>query len=391
MSRSIFVLAAFLLVSAFPFSASAAELKLSGWIPYWEAKDGANDARKHLDVLTEIHPFGFSVQKDGSLKDLMNLKQSYWKRLISSAESKDVLVVPTVMWSDTASIHRILSDADLRADHVEYIVAMVKKGDFDGVDIDYEGKLAETRPYFSSFLKELDAALGTKMLSCTIEARTPPDSLYTNVPKTLEYANDYAEINRYCDKVNIMAYDQQRADLKLNSTRAGEPYYPVADKDWVRKVVAFAVKSIEPSKIMLSVATYGREVEVTVAPNWYKAYTQKWSVSHGYAEDTADKYDVTPMRNKGGELSFSYIPKGSSTKIPSSVKAPTGTESGNVAAARALAYANQSGNTVAVNVVWWSDADAIENKVALAREYGLRGISIFKIDGNEDRNIWDLF
>jgi spore germination protein YaaH len=41
--------------------------------------------------------------------------------------------------------------------------------------------------------------------------------------------------------------------------------------------------------------------------------------------------------------------------------------------------------------VWWSDAQAAADKVKLARELGLRGVSFFKIDGGEDMGIWNLF
>ena len=383
-----FVLALSILVgSAAPVA--AAELEVSGWVPYWSGSKGTRDAQRHMEALSVIHPFAFTVQKDGNIKDLAGLSKSNWKRMITDAKGEDVLVVPTVMTSDTEGIHTILSDETLRKQHIRHITDMVKKGKYDGVDIDYEGKKSATREYYSLFLKELNSALGSKMLSCTIEARTPPDSLYRTVPPVIEYANDYDAIDRYCDRVNIMAYDQQRADLKLNDSRKGEPYIPVADSAWVEKVLRLTTRSIDADKISLGVATYGAEWDLAVAPDWFKQYGKLWALNPSYAEDLMDDLDIDAYRNKAGELSFTYFPDGVS--IPRSYRAPRGTHEANEAAARALAYANATGNTTLVNVVWWSDAKAIEDKIELAEKYGLNGIAIFKIDGGEDQDIWDLF
>lgn len=362
-------------------SATSTALEVSGWIPYWRVSEGTRDARTHLKEIDVLYPFAFSVASDGRIKDLAGLSKYAWTRLFKEARNGGVEIIPTVMWSDTNAIHDTLSNEKSRTAHIKRIVAMVKSGRYDGVDIDYEGKKAETKEAFALFLKELKSALVGKILSCTIEARTPPDSLYPagKIPNPLTYANDYTAINSACDRVNIMAYDQQRADLKLNAARIGSPYYPVADSAWVRKVIELAVKDIEPSKIMLSVPTYGRELEVTVAPNWFKSYAQLWSVSEEYALDTAKEHQITPARNAGGEASFSYVPE-------DSLYEGKFTDS-----ASALAYANRTGETVKVNFVSWSDAQAIAQKVALAKEFGLKGISLFKIDGGEDQDIWDLF
>jgi spore germination protein len=360
---------------------STTALEVSGWIPYWRVTEGTRDARKQLDTIDILHPFAFSVQPDGKIKDLAGLSKYSWTRLFREARANGTLVIPTIMWSDTNAIHEILSDPKTRTTHVKRIVNLVKNGRYDGIDIDYEGKKADTKDVYSTFLGELSVALGDKVLSCTIEARTPPESLYPagKIPDPLQYANDYVKINEYCDRVNVMAYDQQRADLALNNARIGAPYYPVSDIDWVRKVMTLALKDISADKLVLSVPTYGRGLEVTVAPDWYKAYKQLWSVSEEYAFDTAEEYGVTPARNSAGELSFSYVPEGSAF------------EGLFTDAATALAYANSTGKTVTVNFVSWSDAEAVAQKVALARELGLRGIAIFKIDGGEDPAIWELF
>lgn len=349
------------LALAAPAAAGAAtnsDLEYSGWIPYWKAADGAKDARKNLAKLDEINPFAYSVRTDGTLSDTMKLDKSHWKNLFKDARKKDVRIVPTVMWSDSQNIHRILSNPTLRATHIASIVEAVEENDFDGIDIDYENKLAETKDYYSVFLKELSEALEDKRLHCTIESRTPLDSRYTNPPATIAYANDFVEINKYCDQVRIMMYDQSTIDQKLNKIEAGKPYNPLSDVRWVEKAARLAMQDIEPSKIMLAVPTYGYEYRVTKTGSTY-TYERLWSLNPKYATDTAKKFKVKPTRNSAGEMSFEY----------------------NANAKKRKAEADN-------RLVWWSDAGAIEDKVELAKSLGLAGVSIFKIDGGEDKKIW---
>lgn len=376
---------------AAPHPSFAASFEVAGWIPYWAADAGMQEASAHFSTLTTIYPFSYSVTRSGAVKDVANMQGDAWKRFTRQAKVAGIAVIPTVMWSDTENIHSVLSDPSKRAEHIQSIISMVEEGKYSGVDIDYEGKVAKTRPHFSSFLRELKVALRGAILSCTIEPRTPPESLYITVPDTLEYANDYDEINRYCDRVNIMTYDQQRADRALNEVNSGAPYYPVADTAWVSKVLDVTLASIAKDKVLVGIPTYGRELAITVSPNWFQTYKQLSAVSHGYAVDTAQTYGVKPYRNSAGELSYSYIPTSVSKKLLSDRPLSERRAGGDEVALQALAYANTSGKPITIRTVWWSDGAAIKDKVTLARARGVRGVAIFKLDGKADPLLWNAF
>jgi spore germination protein len=370
--------------------AKEADLQVSGWIPYWRDSEGIKDAKKHLASIDMVYPFAYTVTKAGEVRDQAGLTDKEWKSFMALAKKKNVEVVPTVMWSDGATIHAVLSATTSRTAHINSIVSMVEKGKFDGVDIDYEAKKSETINFYSQFLKELKAKLGKKLLTCTVEARTPPESLYKEVPAVINYANDYTEIAKYCDQVEIMAYDQQRADIKLNDERSGKPYMPLADAAWVEKVIQQTLKDIPKEKIVLGIATYGHHYAVTVAPNWYRDYWKLGAMNVPSLKDIAKEEKVTPTRNAAGELSFSYLPKGSShVNLTSSLKIPKNTPKGDIVAAKALAYANKTGKEVVFNIGWYSDAEAMKQKIDLAKKYNLRGVALFKIDGEEDQKVWN--
>lgn len=321
----------------------------------------------HLENFTSLMPFGYIIQNDGSLHDAFGFSDtsstSTVALFVAVARAAGVRVVPTVMWSNTSAIHTILSSTKSRIALEDAIAKLAKDNKFDGIDIDFESKLAETRPYFSLFLKGLYARMGKKWVYCSIEARTPASSAFVVIPKTTNYANDYVAINKYCDRVHIMTYDQGSIDLKLNAAADLQPYVPVADPRWVKKVIELAAQTISKKKLIIGVPTYGYEYNLITLTQGYR-YAREWAVNPGYAMDFARMLGVTPVRNIAGEMSYTYAP----TTTPQTASALPDPR----------------------RIVWWSDAGAIQDKIELARELGVRGVAIFKIDGGEDPAIWDI-
>ncbi len=389
--RKLFLLTIFALSLA-PISASAAKFEYSGWLPYWREASSTMDVLPHLNQLTEINPFGYIVQPDGTVMDAMGVADEPWKSLIAAAKAKKVRVIPTVMWSDTEAIHRILSNTESRIKLEDDITELAFNEGFDGIDIDFEGKLAEDKVYFSTFLKGLYQRMGKKWVMCTIESRTPLSSRYLGTPPkdATVYANDWVQINKYCDRVRFMTYDQETIDQKLNAAALSAPYTPVADVKWVEKAIRLAMQTIPKHKIVIGIATYGYEWEVTPLTQSGYRYDKLWAFNPRYATELATKIGSKIQRNSAGELSFSYLPQ---IQLPPPPKAdqqlsdvtpvPAPLQTANPAAV-VLA-------TASYNIVWWSDAQAIKQKIDLAKRLGVRGVAVFKLDGGEDQAMWQYF
>lgn len=364
---------------------AAQSLEVSGWIPYWKIASGTAEVSAHLSTFKEINPFGYTVRADGTLADTAKLSQEPWLSLQKSAQAKKVRYIPTVMWSDGEAIHKILSVQSTRIALAQRIADLVKEKGYDGIDIDFEGKKAETKEYFATFLKGLYMRMGNKWVMCSIEARTPLDSRYEGTPpaSATMYANDFVAINKYCDRVRIMAYDQRTFDVKLNKAGPG-PYIPVADIAWVEKVINLTAKDIKKSKLVIGIPTYGHEYAVTPLADGKFKYDRKWAFNPQYAFDLMAKYQPTVTRNRAGEISFTYTPP-----VETSVT-PAGADPTTVEGAPAASASSGVGTTPAYHIVWWSDAKAVEDKINLAKKLGVRGVALFKIDGAQDPSIWDV-
>ena len=245
---------------------------VSTWVPYWQATNGSQQAIDNMSKIDIVSPFSYEMEETGTIKKPMKLDEGTpFDTMIKTAKANNKLVVPSILWwgdsTQRPAMQKVLADKDLRESIIFDIKTEIKKYNFDGIDIDFENKTAETRESFTAFLTELSAALHAenKMLICTVESRvTLEDRFKIITPELLakvEYSNDFVAIGKVCDQVRFMAYDQDNTDIKLNSIR-GKLYKPVADIDWVEKVLTVAMRDIEWKKIVVGVATYGNKYEV---------------------------------------------------------------------------------------------------------------------------------
>ncbi len=382
-SVKIFVIT-FLFLTPLIASAATPSFYYAGWLPFWKKTAGAMDVALNLEKIHEISPFSYEVNsKTGALVDKLKIHEGLWRGWLPAARDMGVKIIPSIAWFDGDGIHKLLSNTKKRRAHEDAIAKLVKDEKFDGIDIDYEAKKAETNPYFSLFIKGLWMRLPVgKILSCTIETRMPADSRYTKTADPNNYANDYAVLNKYCDQIRIMTYDQGVIDVKLDAQKGnGKLYAPVSDPDWAEKIIKEAIKTISRKKIMLGVPTYGYEYEVTWA-NGLTTYRRLRSVNYTTAMSLAEWISATPARNSAGELSYIYS---SSTLIEVSpaLRWIVSSTPPDVIPTESL-----NSSTSITRFVSFTDAEAIRQKIQLAKKYKLRGVAIFKLDGEADPAFW---
>jgi spore germination protein YaaH len=331
---------------------------ISAWLPYWEKTNGANLFQKNANLFQEINPFAFGVNPDGTIKDTLKIENAPWPELENKAKESQIKIIPTILWADAELMHKIFLNQKLEDRHIEAIVEMLKKNNFSGVDIDYEGKNISDKDLFTNFLKNLSAKLKieNKNLSCTIEARTQDNiPLGMSGTRAMSFANDFNALNTFCDTVHLMAYDEvfqiHRSNTFENATTT--PSAPNADNQWVEAIIEYALKFISPEKIVLGVPTYGWKFQYKKSSNGYR-YMRIKSVNYLEAIETAHEENTTPIRNSGGELSFTY--------------------------------ANSGKNYI----ITFSDAGSVQEKIKLAKKFKLKGINLFKLDGLFDSQIFTV-
>ncbi len=384
-----------MLVPAFSFAgaarANAAVIKTpastplvyGAWLPFWTTQAGQQEVALNLNQLKEISPFSYKIVGNGTIVDDLKISSGAWNNWFDAVRSNGNKIIPTIAWFNANSIERVLSNGPERRALENRVAALVADNNFNGIDIDFEGMYPATRPFYSLFIEGLAMRLhpAGRMLTCTVNPRTPVDSLYVTPPKHISYAENYPLLGRYCDEVRIMAYDQGQVDLKLDASKGnGTLYAPVADPAWVKKLIVYALQYISPKKLMLGIPTYGYEWEVSWA-NGQTEYQRIRAFDFFGAMDRADTLGINPVRDNAGELSFTY----SSTTY---IQAPPILTS-YVSSTEPAILAHPNPNATTTFFVSFPDATSELQKVALAKEYGLRGVVFFKADGQMDPAIWN--
>lgn len=225
------------------------------------------------------------------------------------------------------AVKRIITDKNKRERLIGDVITELVKNNFIGVNVDFEELDQTDDAAFVAFQKELYEKLHAKGLLVTQDV----------IPFNTDY--DYKKLAKYNDYLFIMAYDEFSGD--------GVPG-PICDQKWIEAVVDDAAKKIPASKMILALGGYG-------GYDWPKG-DQGESVTYQQVLALARNEDGTIVFNNNTyNLSFTYDDE---NNVP--------------------------------HTVYFTDAATTFNTMRFATEYGLSGVSLWRL-GAEDSRIWDFY
>ena len=293
---------------------------------------------EHLDQIDILSPSWYGANADGSVTSYVH------RDVLDAAHAHGIQVVPLVVNAnvDPEVAHSILSDPARRARLAEQLARDAATYGYAGYQLDFEQVRSADRDLLTQLVRECAAVLHRAHLSLSVAVIPRLGSEQLASGTLLDYYHawsgvyDFPALARYADFLSYMTYDEHNG-----VTGPG----PVAGLPWMRAALDYSLKGVPPAKVMLGLPTYYRD----------------WSDSGKVSSSSFDDAQVLAQR-------FGSTP----------VFDPVEDE-------MHLSYDTPAGH----HELWYESGDTLRQKLPLIYEYGLKGISVWRI-GFEDPRFWDL-
>ncbi len=203
----------------------------------WDAQSFFS-LRKNIGKMNLVLPEWFFI--DPKADTLLNAMAKD-KRAYDLIKASGVKVMPMLSNSynaqfNGAALHRIFNSAAKTERLINDVVKLLKRNNFQGINVDFEELQEEKNEVLISFQKKLYTALHKEGFLVTQNVS----------PFNDDY--NYRELARYNDYIFLMAYDQHS-----ESTKPG----PICSQRWIQQAVNNLASHLPPSKIVLNLAAYG--------------------------------------------------------------------------------------------------------------------------------------
>jgi spore germination protein YaaH len=223
----------------------------------------------------------------------------------------------------------LLSRPEVRERAADSILHFILRGNFIGINLDFEGPFVKVRDGYTKFVELVSAKLHNygKIVSVDVVSKTQEKfdgwgGVY-----------DYAELGEAVDYFILMGYDYTG---RLNSPG------PVSPRWWLDETITFALSQGIPSKkIILGLPFYGR---------LWRGNEQGVGVYYPMLRGIIEKYK--PAEQWDGKAESPYV-----------------------------TFRDENGVD---NVLYFENAESLSRKIDLVHKHNLAGIAIWRLDGEPD-------
>jgi len=292
---------------------------------YVNTDDGRASLFAHLGQIDVLSPAWYDANANGSIT-------GYARRdVIDAAHANKVAIIPLV----------VNKDVDPGVGHA-ILVNEAKAYGYAGFQLDFEQILWTDRDLLTEQVRDCAATFHTAGLNLSIAVipRLPGDDSATgsllNYFRQWSGAYDFAALATAADFLSFMTYDEHNG-VTVPGAVSGTP--------WMRRALDFSMQGVPPEKATIGLPTYYHD---------WTGVGRLTSSSYADAVILAQQHGVTPAYDATEEeMHFGYDAYGTHHEL------------------------------------WIQSTDTLRRKLPLMYEYGLKGISVWRL-GFEDPSFWSL-
>jgi spore germination protein YaaH len=305
---------------------------------YVNTDDGRASLFAHLNQIDVLSPAWYDANADGTIS-------GYARRdVIDAAHAAGVAIIPLVVNKDVDPDvgHAILADPARRAALARNLVNEAKTYGYAGFQLDFEQIPWTDRDLLTALVQDCANAFHPAGLNLSIAVipRLPGDDAASGT--LLDYfhqwsgAYDFAALAKAADFLSFMTYDEHNG-VTASGSVSGTP--------WMRRAIEFSMQGVPPDKGTLGLPTYYHD---------WTGVGRLTSSSYADAMILAQAHGATPAFDATEEeVHFGYTAYGVHHEL------------------------------------WIQSTDTLRRKLPLMYEYGLKGISVWRL-GFEDPSFWNL-
>jgi spore germination protein len=317
--------------------------RVAAWMPTsWDSGRARASWEANRAHIQELSPVWYQLDAggDGSINAYAGARDV---ALVNEAHFQSTLIIPLInnhyvgSGFDAAPVSTMIHDPARCTAHIAVLVNETLAYGYDGIDVDYESlNGASDRDAYSQFTEGLAAALHAqgKLLSVAVHPKTREPGSW-NGPQ----AEDWARIGAAADRFRVMTYGYH-----WDGSGPG----PIAPLWWMDDVMDFATSVVPPNRVYVGLHFYGQD--------W--AHSSSGSLAWEEVQTRISASGVTPQwRDADGWRRTVAEPW--------------------------FAYSDDGGHS---HEVWYADEESIAARLELVSEYGLGGIAVWRLGGEDPAN-----